>query len=272
MPEPDTAQLGWTAELNAEWGHLGSPQPVGRVSRLDRGWSTVLCGAEGPTLRVRNIGADVAVGDWVVVSPDEEKVDRILRRSSAFVRRASFEGARAESHTLAANVDTVYLLHALSSPINPRRLERELVLTFDSGASPAIVLTKADATSDAEEVARYRSGVEDVALGVPVFVVSSRERTGLDALRAAASGAKTVALLGSSGVGKSTLVNALVGREIQRTAEVRDGDQRGRHTTVAAELVRLPGSGWLIDTPGLRAVSLWRVRADGRLSFPELQA
>jgi ribosome biogenesis GTPase / thiamine phosphate phosphatase len=257
MTEPALDQLGWTNELQTAWEALGAPQPFGRVSRLDRGWSTVLCGAEGPMLRIRNIGADVAVGDWVVVSSDEEKVERILPRHSAFVRRASFEGARAESHTLAANVDTVYLLHALTSVINPRRVERELVLTFDSGASPAIVLTKSDAVEDPADVEQFVRGVEEVALGVPVHVVSSIARSGLDVLRGAASGARTVALLGSSGVGKSTLVNALVGHEIQRTAEVRDGDQRGRHTTVAAELVRLPGSGWLIDTPGLRAVSLW---------------
>jgi ribosome biogenesis GTPase / thiamine phosphate phosphatase len=257
MSMSDLAQLGWTDELQTAWEALGSPNVFGRVSRLDRGWSSVLYDATQPLIRVRNIGADVAVGDWVVVSDDLERVESILPRRSAFIRRASFEGARAESHTLAANVDTVYLLHALTSAINPRRLERELVLSFDSGASPAIVLTKSDAIEDPEDVARFRRGVEEVALGVPVHVVSSRRRDGLDALRSAAAGARTVALLGPSGVGKSTLVNALVGREIQRTAEVRDGDQRGRHTTVAAELVRLPGSGWLIDTPGLRAVSLW---------------
>ena len=169
------------------------------------------------------------------------------------MRRASFAGARGESHTLAANVDVVGLLHALTSPPNPRRLERELVLAFDSGARPVVVLTKADAAADSttvDEVAR-------VALDVPVLVVSSRTGEGVDSIRALLEGYRTLALLGASGVGKSTLVNRLVGHEIQRTGAVRAGDDRGRHTTVAAELVAVPGGGWLIDTPGLRAVSLW---------------
>ena len=114
-----------------------------RVCRLDRGWSTLLA-ADGSTTRVRNIGADVAVGDWVQISPDGERVDAVLERQSALTRRASFEGARAESHTLAANIDHVLLLHAVNSEINPRRVERELVLAYDSGATPVIVLTKCD--------------------------------------------------------------------------------------------------------------------------------
>jgi ribosome biogenesis GTPase / thiamine phosphate phosphatase len=248
--------LGWDDALEAAWAStvgVDGPAPA-RASRLDRGWSTLLLGPEGPQLRVRNIGADVAVGDWVVPSADGERVDVVLPRRSAFVRRASFEGARAESHTLAANIDVVFLLHALTSPPNPRRVERELVLAYDSGATPVLLMTKADAVDDVRPAV---AAVEDVALGVPVHPVSSRTGEGLETIRSYAGDHYTMALLGSSGVGKSTLVNALVGREAQRTADVREGDQRGRHTTVAPELVALPGGGWLIDTPGLRAVSLW---------------
>ena len=179
---------------------------------------------------------------------------RVLPRHSAFVRRASFEGSRAEAHTIAANIDVVMLVHSLASPPNQRRLERELVLGFDSGAYPVVVLTKRDVVDDPAPTVR---SLEDVAPDVPVLMASGISGEGVDALRAHAEGNATIAMLGASGVGKSTLINALVGRERQRTADVRSGDQRGRHTTIASELVRLPDAGWLIDTPGVRAVSLW---------------
>jgi ribosome biogenesis GTPase len=206
-----------------------------------------------PPLRMRNIGAEVAVGDFVVVSDDGEKVQLVLDRHSAFVRRASFEGNRAESHTIAANIDVVMLVHALTAPPNQRRLERELVLAWDSGARPVVVLTKTDLVPDARSAV---AALEEVAPGVDVHVASGITGDGVERLRDYSAGNATIALLGKSGVGKSTLVNALVGQERQATAAVR-GDDRGRHTTTASELVRLPGDGWLVDTPGVRAVSLW---------------
>lgn len=205
-------------------------------------------------LRVRNLYADVAIGDWVVISADGEQVAHVIERTSAFVRRASFEGDRFEADTLAANIDVVFLVHALGSPPNQRRLERELVLAFDSGAEPVVVLTKVDIVDDPEPARRE---LAEVALGVPVLVASGLHGIGLDPIRGYAAGNRTLAFLGASGVGKSTLVNALLDDEVMDTAEVREGDQRGRHTTVAAQLLRLPGEGWLIDTPGVRAVSLW---------------
>ncbi|MFZ9629239.1 MAG: ribosome small subunit-dependent GTPase A [Ilumatobacteraceae bacterium] len=249
-------RLGWAAEPLEHWRALGSPIPAGRVGRLDRGWSTVLVDAAGTVERVRNIGADVAVGDFVVLSDDRERVATVLERHSAFVRRASFDGQRAESHTLAANIDVVMLVHALGAPPNQRRLERELVLAWDSGARPVVVLTKTDLVETAEIEAAV-SSLGDVAPGVDVLAASGITGDGVERLRGYSSGTSTIALLGASGVGKSTLVNALVGHTRQATAAVREGDQRGRHTTIAAELVPLPGSGWLIDTPGVRAVSLW---------------
>jgi len=205
-------------------------------------------------LRIRNIGAEVAVGDWVVPSVELDRVEAVLPRRSAFVRRASFEGSRAESHTIAANIDVVMLVHALTSPPNQRRLERELVLAWDSGARPVVVLTKSDLVDDPAQSVRL---LQSAAPGVTVLTASGITGEGVGELASFASGNATIALLGASGVGKSTLINALLGRGTQATAAVREGDGRGRHTTVAVELLRLRGGGWLIDTPGVRAVSLW---------------
>jgi ribosome biogenesis GTPase len=261
VPDRDRVELralGWDDDLAAAWTALGAPGSPGRVSRIDRGWSTVLAGSDptdrATTRRVRNIGADVAVGDWVVPSADGERVDHVLPRRSALVRRASFEGARGVADTLAANIDVVFLTHSFGATPNQRRLERELVIAFDSGAEPAVVMTKADLVDDPEPARRE---LIEVALGVPVLVASGHTGAGVDDLRGFAHRGRTLAFLGASGVGKSTLVNALLGAEVQDVTAVRSGDQRGRHTTVAAELLALPGGGWLLDTPGLRAVNLW---------------
>jgi ribosome biogenesis GTPase len=154
---------------------------------------------------------------------------------------------------LAANVDTVFVVHPIAEDPNLRRIERELALAWDSGAVPVVVLTKADLSADADAA---RDAVEAVALGVDVVVTSAVEGEGIDALGAYATGGRTVALVGPSGAGKSTLVNALVGSDVQATREVRESDGKGRHTTVVREIVPLPGGGALLDTPGMRALAL----------------
>ena len=282
--------LGWNERLATEliekkydMMSLQHSRRLGRVSRIDRGWSTILTSGVHDAIdgveRVRNIGAEVAVGDWVIISDDLEKIDHVLSRSSALTRRASSDTVRAESHTVAANIDTVLVVQAATQDPNLRRIERELVLAFDSGAQPVLVFNKID-EMDADGLSLMVRRVEPVLAGVPLLFASAKTGAGLDGLRAytyiydsaksVASAPQTIALLGASGVGKSTLINALSGHDGQATGAVREGDQRGRHTTTAAELVRLVNGGWLIDTPGLRAVSLWMSNHGIELAFSDI--
>ena len=196
-----------------------------------------------------------AVGDWVAVRivPLERRavIVDILPRRTKFSRRAA--GKRAEEQVVAANVDIVFLVQALDSTLNLRRLERYLVVASDSGARPVVLLNKSDLCSNIDEVV---AAVDRVSAGAPVHVLAARDGQGVEGLNEYLAEGVTGAVLGSSGVGKSTIINRLLGADYFPTDEVRGFDDKGRHTTTRRELVILPGRGLLIDTPGMRELQL----------------
>ena len=257
LSQIDLGELGWRPELAEA---LEAHQVPARVAAQHRGAFDVY--AEHGELRVRlpgrllHDGIDVAVGDWVAVA-DERVIQAVLPRRSAIVRNAA--GRATSAQTLAANVDLAFVVSSLGPELEPRRIERYLVTIWESGAAPEIVLTKADRLDDPWPLV---AEVEAVAVGVPVHVVSAVTGQGCDALRARIEPGTTAVLLGSSGVGKSTLVNRFAGNELMAVKETRADDDEGRHTTSHRELVVLPGGGLVIDTPGLRELQLWD-RGDG---------
>jgi len=215
-------------------------------------------------------GALPVTGDWVaarMVGPEQAVVEAVLPRRTCLSRRAA--GTRDDEQPLAANVDVVFLVCGLDGDFNLRRLERYLALADASGAAPVVVLNKADLCGD---LAAQVAETEAIARSAPVVAASTMDGHGLDALGGFLRPGATVALLGSSGVGKSTIANRLLGEERFRTAEVRMGDSRGRHTTVRRELMPLPGSGALIDTPGLRELQLWAGPENVEAVFDEIAA
>ena len=261
----DLTTLGWNPRLEALFvPHAAEGFLPARVS-LEHTHIYRVLAADGEVLarvagRLRHRAearADYpAVGDWVAIQPDphdgDARIHAILPRTSRFSRRAA--GDVTEEQIVAANIDTVFLVAGLDRDFNPRRIERYLLVARESGARPVIVLNKADLSDNPQ------ARVDDVialAQGAPVFAVSCRDPVTLDVLRQYLVHGQTGALLGSSGVGKSTIVNRLIGHDLLRTQDVRESDSRGRHTSATRQLVQLPGSGVLIDTPGMRELQLW---------------
>jgi ribosome biogenesis GTPase len=203
-----------------------------------------------------------AVGDWVALR--ETTITGILPRRSAFIRKRA--GFGSDEQVLAANVDTAFLLAGLDDDFSLRRLERYVTTAWDSGAEPVIVLTKADLCDDVGEALLQ---VETVAIGVPVVAISNVTGVGVDDVDARLRAGRTSVLLGSSGVGKSTLMNRLAGSELMRTRAVA-ADGTGRHTTTHRELVQLPGGALMIDTPGLRELQFWE--GDVSAAFEDIEA
>ena len=199
-----------------------------------------------------------AVGDFVMIDRQDEChgnaiIHQTLTRKSLFVRRAA--GTSQDVQIIAANIDIVFVCMSLNNDLNLRRLERYLSITWDSGAIPVVILTKADLCEDLDT---NLSAVETIALGVDVVVTSSFEEDGYRSLLKYITPEKTVAFIGSSGVGKSTLVNRLLGKDAFETKEIRK-DDKGRHTTTRRELIAIPGNGFVIDTPGMREIGVENV-------------
>jgi ribosome biogenesis GTPase / thiamine phosphate phosphatase len=272
-------RLGWSQELRETFVPFGERGLVpGRVAVQHRGAFGVYTEhGEVPAeiagrLRHESDSAEdlPAAGDWVAISggpPGEVTaiIHAVLPRRTKLSRKVAW--LETGEQIIAANVDVVLVLTAMNGDLNLRRLERYLTTVWESGAEPGIVLTKADLADDVDDAVL---AAESVGIGVPVHVVSSMTGLGVDEVRGYAAGDRTIALLGSSGVGKSTLLNRLVGEELLPVQEVR-ADGRGRHTTTRRELVLLPGGGLVLDTPGMRELQLWDAASGIDAAFEDVE-
>ena len=250
--------FGWDDRVAALYSSVASADHrPGRVGRVDRDRCTVL--TAGGKLRA---AAEVlpTTGDWVALRTEPQPaVDVILPRWSSLER---------EGQLLAADIDVVFVVAGLDRPLNLTRIERELVLAWDSGARPVVVLTKADAVSDPEVLSKT---VAARAVGTDVVLTSASDGRGVDEVLAHLRPNRTAVLLGPSGAGKSTLVNRMLSAEAQAVGDVRAGDHKGRHTTSSRHLLVVPGGGVLIDTPGLRSVGLTGAEGGVALAFPDVE-
>jgi ribosome biogenesis GTPase len=262
----DLTEFGWDAALAAAFGEFSAlGLAPARVVKQARDLSTVVT-EEGEVEaevsgrfrhEARGPADFPAVGDWAAVRPvpgGRAVIEALVPRRGAFTRKAA--GEAVEAQVVAANVDTVFLVSGLDGDFNVRRIERYVTTAWSSGASPVIVLNKADLRPD--DLAAAEAEAAAVAPGVPVVAVRALDEGGLDAIRPFLRPSRTIAFIGSSGVGKSTMINRLLGEERFATAAVSDAEEgRGRHTTTSRELVRLAGGALLVDTPGMRELGLW---------------
>ena len=274
---PTLESVGWDDALD-EWlagENQRSDRPAdahGRIARTTRGFCLVFTGGDAVMAASSSIrsatGLAPSTGDFVTIVDDPDdgpSIGSIAPRRTSLTRRAP--GKVPAPQVLASNIDDVFVMHGLDRPVNLNRLERQLVLAWSSGATPVVLLTKADEVSHSEEAV---GTISAIAPGVETLAISTITGRNIDRVRKHFVDARTVALLGLSGIGKSTLVNELSGGQVQRIGEVRTTDRRGRHTTVTRDLVPLPGGGIVIDTPGIREIGLWQAYDGLARTFPEI--
>ncbi|WP_442601647.1 ribosome small subunit-dependent GTPase A [Paenibacillus sp. KN14-4R] len=271
--------LGWSSFFNQSGTHyINEGYTFGRVAlehkhmyRLYTEQGDLLAEVTGKMRHLADGREDYpAVGDWVAITTRQEEgrasIHGILTRKSKFSRKAA--GSNPQEQIVAANVDTIFLVNALNNDFNIRRLERYLILAWESGAQPVIVLSKSDLCNDIESKI---TAVESVAIGVPIHVISSLIDEGMDQLAPYLEVGQTVALLGSSGAGKSSIVNRLSGQIMMEVQDVREDDDRGRHTTTHRELVMLPNGSMIIDTPGMRELGMWDGESGIQEAFEDIE-
>jgi ribosome biogenesis GTPase len=266
--------LGWSESFSLaemQEGHvparvLAAQRERYRLLAVDGAFDAVLSGK----LRHEALeGGLPVVGDWVAASlrADGATIHACLPRRSSLIRKRA--GRASAPQVLAANLDVVFVVTSLNADLNPRRIERTLAMIWEGGAQPVVLLSKLDLCREVEASVR---AVEAVALGVPVHALSALSGAGLDVLERYLKPGRTLALIGSSGVGKSTLANALLGAERIATAEVRAHDDKGKHTTTARELFVLESGALLIDTPGMRELGLWDAEGGLDAAFDDIEA
>ncbi len=271
-------QYGWNAFFQEAFDikQRDGLQPA-RVIEEQRGLWRVLMESGTPwaypsgKFRHESGGLDrPAVGDWVLVeqpdNSDRVLVQDLLPRAGVLVRRAAKRSV--EAQVVAANLDTVFLVVSLNRDFNPRRIERYLTMICDAGAEPVLLLNKIDLCDDLNRLVEAKA----VAAGLPIHPISALYERGLDVVQPYLIPGITVAVIGSSGVGKSTLINRLVGDDVQLVREIRESDDRGRHTTTNRQIVEIPGGGVLMDTPGMRELGLWDSPAGLKGAFGEIEA